>query len=124
MPSLVTSAITWLRHHRPWPVSRQGWQEAIGLGLLLAAAGVAGSVAGSLPPVAQLFVWVLLLATLAILARRGWFTLFGPVLPYDLVRNSRRNRYLLYRLYAYFILILVAMFLVAWIIRRREQQLV
>jgi ABC-type transport system involved in multi-copper enzyme maturation permease subunit len=52
--------------------------------------------------------WGLLLAALAVLLRRGWLKLFGPVLFYDLVRLARRGRYPLLRcLYALFLLLML-----------------
>jgi ABC-type transport system involved in multi-copper enzyme maturation permease subunit len=46
--------------------------------------------------------------------------LFGPVLFYDLVCTARRHRFVLYRIHAYCIIALVAMFLVSWIYRVRQ----
>jgi ABC-type transport system involved in multi-copper enzyme maturation permease subunit len=45
----------------------------------------------------QVIAWGLVLSVLAVLSRRGWLKLFGPVLLYDLMRISRRSRYFLLR---------------------------
>src|SRR5260370_183525 len=49
----------------------------------------------------QVAVWGVLLLILAVLSRRGWVKLFGPVLIYDAIRTGRRSRYIVLRcLYA------------------------
>jgi ABC-type transport system involved in multi-copper enzyme maturation permease subunit len=49
----------------------------------------------------QVAVWGVLLLILAVLSRRGWIKLFGPVLIYDAIRTGRRSRYIVLRcLYA------------------------
>jgi ABC-type transport system involved in multi-copper enzyme maturation permease subunit len=54
-----------------------------------------------LPPAALFTLAAALVLGLALLARRGWLRLFGPVLFYDLVRSGRRARYFVLRcLYA------------------------
>jgi ABC-type transport system involved in multi-copper enzyme maturation permease subunit len=45
----------------------------------------------------QLGLWGLWIVVLAILFRRGWIRLFGPVLFYDLIRTGRRTRNILLR---------------------------
>ncbi len=121
MASLLHSGFTGLRSQLTR--ARQSWREAVGLGLWLAAAGSAWAAAGWVPAELQVFVWSVLLVALALLARRSGFHLFGPVLLYDLIRNARRNRFLLYRIYGYFILILVTLFYVGWEVARREHKL-
>jgi ABC-type transport system involved in multi-copper enzyme maturation permease subunit len=57
-----------------------------------------------MPRAQQVVVWGLLGTTGAVLLRRAWLKLFGPVLFYDLVRLARRSRYALMRcLYAVFL---------------------
>jgi ABC-type transport system involved in multi-copper enzyme maturation permease subunit len=52
----------------------------------------------------QVAVWGVLGITGALLLRRGWLKLFGPVLFYELIRLARRSRYALMRcLYAVFL---------------------
>ena len=91
----------WLRQRTGWSNSRQSWEER--LGSLALATGVVCAVAyGSrLSAVQQVILWGLLLLATAVLLRRGWLKLFGPVLFYDMVRSARRGRYILVRcLYA------------------------
>jgi ABC-type transport system involved in multi-copper enzyme maturation permease subunit len=80
---------------------RQFWID-----LLLGLAVLAGAVAfwwhrSRLTSLQQLAIWSLFLLALAVLARKGWIRLFGPVLFYDAIRNGRRSRYTVLRcLYA------------------------
>jgi ABC-type transport system involved in multi-copper enzyme maturation permease subunit len=54
-----------------------------------------------LSAVQQVVIWGVLLVAAAVLLRRGWLKLFGPVLFYDMVRSARRGRYIILRcLYA------------------------
>src|SRR5947209_14590393 len=81
-----------LRRALRWSNTRQAWQERLG-----AAAVTAGVLAlvirgGSLTGWQRVGAWALLLLAVAILFRRGWVRLFGPVLFYDLVRSTRRAR--------------------------------
>jgi ABC-type transport system involved in multi-copper enzyme maturation permease subunit len=95
--SLASSCATWLRHNLAWSNSRQSWEERLGgLALLAAAVGLVWYSA-SLSALAQVFLWALLLVAAAVLLRRGWLKLFGPVLFYDMVRSGRRGRYILLR---------------------------
>ncbi len=101
MPLFLHVAIVWLRHKLAWSTSRQAWVErAAG-----AAVGGAGAavwwLGGRLAPPQQALLWALLLAGGAVLLRRGWLKLFGPVLFYDLVLTARRRRHAVLRcLYA------------------------
>src|SRR5262245_41234397 len=113
MASWLNASILWLRQHRP--------RVPISLGLWLVTAGGVWVAADGLPAVLQVFLGSVLLVALAVVARRRGWRLFGPVLPYDLVRNARRSRFLLYRIYCYFVFILVTCFFVAWELGRREQ---
>src|SRR5262249_5376530 len=57
----------------------------------------------------QMALYALLLVGLAVLLRRGWSQLFGPVLFYDLVRLGRRSRFFLIRcLYAAALLLILS----------------
>src|SRR5205807_2122923 len=53
----------------------------------------------SLSAPAQVLLWAQIVATAACLRWAGLFPLFGPVLIYDLVRTSRRNRYFFVRIF-------------------------
>ena len=59
--------------------------------MIVAAAGLV-VYAGDLPPWATILISACLLLVAAVLFRRGWLMLFGPILWYDLVRTSRRPR--------------------------------
>lgn len=50
-----------------------------------------------------------ILLALALLLRRGWVKLSGPIALHELVRTTRRSRFILNRLYAYFVLIMLAL---------------
>ncbi len=62
------------------------------------------------------------LLTLAVLLRRGWVKLSGPIALHELVHTTRRSRFILYRLYAYFILILLALCYCVWVVARVDPQ--
>lgn len=96
------------------PASREGWFECLSLALFGAAVLATWRWAGDVPIGLLGMGWVFLLGMFAFLARQGWFSLCGPVFFYDLVRTTRRSRFLLYRIYAYFILTLVGFFYMAW----------
>lgn len=71
--------------------------ELAGLGVALAA-GLALVVWGDgLGPVSYLLLWVVLLVTLALLARSVGPRLLGPVFLFDLIRTSRQTRYFVVR---------------------------
>jgi len=74
-----------------WSNSRQSWRERGAFVILLALAGAAWWYAGRLSPALQFAVWVLLLALLLLVLRRGWLKLCGPILFYELVRTARRR---------------------------------
>jgi ABC-type transport system involved in multi-copper enzyme maturation permease subunit len=111
MSSLVTSSAVWLRRYLPWSNSPHAWQERLGL-LFAIAAIVIGFLLGSHVNAGwQVLYWGFSLTTVAVLLRRGWLKLFGPVLFYDLTGLARRTRYFLARfLYAMFLL-----FVVCWV---------
>jgi ABC-type transport system involved in multi-copper enzyme maturation permease subunit len=91
--SLVKSSWSWLRQTVGWSNSRQSWEERIGLLLLACAVGGVWWFGRSLSAVQQLILVGVLLLAGAILLRRGWLKLFGPVLFYDMIRIARRGRY-------------------------------
>ncbi len=94
-------ALTWLLRNLGWSNSPQSWAERLGAVVLLA--GAAGAIAWreQLSAVQQVLSWGVLGVAAAVLLRRGWLKLFGPVLFYDMVRSARRGRYIVLRcLYA------------------------
>jgi len=94
--------------------SPQAWRERLGLGLLAGGALTLYLCADSFTLAQQVLLGGGLALGLAILLRRRWFTLVGPVLLHDMVRTARRSRFALYRLYAYFVLVLLAFFFAIW----------
>ena len=97
--SLAQSGVSWLRHTFAWSNSRQSWIERLGaLALALIAAG-AWKYTSDISPAVLVVLWGLLILAAAILARRGWLKLFGPVLFYDMIRTARRGRYFLMRVF-------------------------
>src|SRR5437879_3266377 len=117
MPALLDLCTAWVRRHLAWSNSRQSWQERLGVTGLLVLAGVLVWESPRLPLAVQSVLWGALLLTAAILLRRGWLRLFGPVLFYDLVRIGRRTRYFLLRsLYAVFLLALLSWIYYIWVV--------
>lgn len=111
MPQLVR-----LRNVLSWSNSRQSWQERGSLLLVIAGAAVLLWFRDRLALSRQVLLWGLLAALAAVLFRRGWLRLFGPVLFYDLVRIGRRGRYFLFRsLYAAFLLFLIVWMYLVWV---------
>jgi ABC-type transport system involved in multi-copper enzyme maturation permease subunit len=100
MTSLASDALEPV-HPKSASARKQFWIE-----LLFGLALLAGAVAfwwyrGRLTFLQQVAVWSLFLLALAVLSRKGWVKLFGPVLFYDAIRNGRRSRNILLRcLYA------------------------
>jgi ABC-type transport system involved in multi-copper enzyme maturation permease subunit len=92
--ALVQSS-TWLK--RLVGGSRQAWAERLGALVLLAGLLVVLVLGRRLSVEQQVVLWALLVLTAAVLLRRGWLKLFGPVLFYDMVRSARRGRYVLVR---------------------------
>src|ERR1700724_3482613 len=93
MPSFVASCTAWCRRRLGWSNSRQSWQERLAGALLLAGAVLLSWYGGRLPLSRPGILWGVLILALALLLRRGWLKLFGPVLFHDMVRTARRGRY-------------------------------
>jgi ABC-type transport system involved in multi-copper enzyme maturation permease subunit len=77
--------------------SRQAWAERLGALVLLAAVVSALLLGRRLSVELQVMLWALVVLAAAVLLRRGWLKLFGPVLFYDMIRSARRGRYVLVR---------------------------
>jgi ABC-type transport system involved in multi-copper enzyme maturation permease subunit len=86
-------------------------REGANLAFFLAMAGVLIAFRKSLPISWLIALWAFWLAGLAIVYRRGWDYLFGPVLLYDLVRTGRRTRNILLRC-AYALVLLLMLYTV------------
>jgi hypothetical protein len=84
----------------------RAWRECGSVLLVLAGAGALGWYGRLLPALAQVTLWSILGLTAAIVLRRGWLRLFGPVLFYDMTCLARRGRYFAMRcLYAGLLLV-------------------
>jgi ABC-type transport system involved in multi-copper enzyme maturation permease subunit len=105
----MSTVAAWFRRNFGWSNSPRAWTERLaGLALIT---GVVWAIwfGRRLPAVHQLLIWAALVLATAILLRRGWFMLFGPVLFYDMVRNSRRSHFVWIRcLYAALLLFFLA----------------
>src|SRR5207249_8967640 len=98
--------------------TQQAWRERLAAGGLLAGATALIGFADKFSLAQLVVLWGLLLAGLAALMRRGWLTLFGPVLFYDLVRIARRRRYIFIRcLYAVSLTLLLVWVYFIWSLR-------
>src|SRR5262249_48535068 len=104
-----------LRRGLPWSNTPQAWAERLAAAALLAAAAALAWWGAGLGLPQQFGLWGLLLLALAVLLRRGWVKLVGPVLFYELVRTGRRGRYLPVRcLYAFLLLSVLLFDYAAW----------
>lgn len=97
MPEPSQSLATWTRQHLVFSNSRQAWEDRAALLVLILGGGALLFFASGLPLSRQVLLWGFLLAVLAVLMRRGWLKVFGPVLIYDVIRSSRRTRYFFMR---------------------------
>jgi ABC-type transport system involved in multi-copper enzyme maturation permease subunit len=64
----------------------------------------------------QFVLWAVFLLLVAVLLRRGWLHLFGPVFVYELLRSARRRRTFVFRvLYAGGLLLLLSWIYLLWL---------
>lgn len=96
MPAIVQAGVREQRRRRA-PEVTQAWAELLAGTVVLAGAAALTWSADELPLSHAVLLWGVLLVAIAVLLRRGWIKLFGPVLFYDLVRTGRRGRYVLLR---------------------------
>src|SRR5690349_16124674 len=101
MTSLVHTCHLWLRRTAPISNSRQAWEERLGALISFAGIAVVWWYADRLPLWQQTCLWSLVIVATAVLLRRGWLKLLGPLFLYELARTARRNRYILLRIYVY-----------------------
>ena len=109
MSAFVRASLGTLRRTFAWSNSRESWRERGGVACLLT--GVFGVcwIRSRLSASQEVFLWASLGVAAAVLLRRGWLRLFGPMLFYDLLRIARRTRYFLLRgLYALALSLLLA----------------
>jgi len=115
MTAVLQSCLTWLQRNLAWSNSRQSWQERFGALLLLAGTVAVVWFGRHLSLSTQAALGCLLLVGFAVLLRRGWVKLFGPVLFYDMLRTGRRSRYVFFRtLYLVGLLLLLTWVYFSW----------
>lgn len=95
--SMAHAVSAWIRRTFGWVTSPQSWIEIFVVVALCAAAFGLWWFGAVLPALLQVILWGMLLLVTAILFRKGWLKLFGPVLFYDMVRSGRRGRFILIR---------------------------
>src|SRR5262249_15126732 len=119
MPVLVEISKAWIKQTFAWSNTRRAWIDRLAaLGLILAFVALCWF--GKYLSNAQIiFSAGLLCAVGAIMARRGWVRLFGPILFFDLVRTARRNRYFVVR-YLSLLTLFALLFFVHWSINFGE----
>jgi ABC-type transport system involved in multi-copper enzyme maturation permease subunit len=105
--SRVQISVAWVKQRLGWSNSAESWIErAVGAAIVLSA--VALWYAGSRLNLWQnVFLWAFLGITGAMLLRRGWLKLFGPVLFYDMLCTARRSRFFVVRCLYSMLLLLV-----------------
>src|SRR6266542_1982483 len=105
---------TWLGHRSAWP------ERIVNLTLLLILGILVLLTLRTLTFWQSILVWTIFLAALGICSQQGWLKLLGPVLFYDMLRTSRRNRYFILRmLYAGFLFFVLAyMVFISWVMER------
>jgi ABC-type transport system involved in multi-copper enzyme maturation permease subunit len=104
MSPFVQATRSWLKRNLTGSNTREAWEERLGVALILLGAVGIGWIHDKLTLAQELVLWGVLLMTTAVLLRRGWFRLCGPMLFYDLVRVARRTRYFYFRcFYAFFL---------------------
>ena len=115
MSPYLEATAGWLKRKLAWSNSRESWEERIGFVAILATAVVLGWFRNRLSLSQEVVLWAALVVALAVLFRRGWLRLCGPMLFYDLVRVARRRRYFFLRcLYALLLSLLLCWVYLLW----------
>src|SRR5690349_5133010 len=115
MSPYLEATASWLKRNLSWSNSRESWEERIGFAVILAAGVGLFSIRGYLSVSQEVVLWALLVSAMAVLLRRGWLRLLGPMLFYDLVRVARRTRYFFFRcLYALLLSLLLGWVYLVW----------
>jgi ABC-type transport system involved in multi-copper enzyme maturation permease subunit len=101
----------WFANHAAWSDRFVNLALAIGTGLLVWLTLAVQSFWLSIA------VWGLYIAFVAVGTQQGWLKMLGPVLIYDMIRTSRRNRYFILRMiYAGFLFFILSyMFAIAFV---------
>jgi ABC-type transport system involved in multi-copper enzyme maturation permease subunit len=103
----------WFKQNLAWSNTRRAWIDRLaGLGLFFGFAALLWF-SRRLSTTQIVVSSGLLCAAGAIMARRGWVRLFGPILFFDLVRTARRNRYFVIR-YVCLLTLFALLFFVHW----------
>src|SRR5438128_5818793 len=98
-PVAATAAVS--VHQKVSPERKQFWIELSLALFVLSSVAAIWWYQGGLTFLHKVAASSVLVLTLAVLSRRGWIKLFGPVLFYDAIRTGRRSRYIVLRcLYA------------------------
>jgi ABC-type transport system involved in multi-copper enzyme maturation permease subunit len=109
-PSDARRLAAWLRQELSPSVFRRAWRERLAVALVLAGAVLLAWRGRRLAGWQQVALWGALLVAVAVLLRRGWLKLFGPVFFYDLVRTARQGRtFLLRGAYAFALLVVLSL---------------
>ena len=89
MPRSLADGLSRLQRLLPWSNTRRAWLERLSLAGVAAAVAALAAFGGGLAPWQLVLVWAALVLVVAVLFRRDWLKLFGPILWCDLVRTSR-----------------------------------
>src|SRR6266852_1746996 len=115
MAPYLEATAGWLKRNLAWSNSRESWEELIWFAVIVAGGAVLCWIRCKLSLPQELVLWALLIIAMAVLLRRGWLRLLGPMLFYDLVRVARRPRYYFLRcLYALLLSLLLGWVYLLW----------
>src|SRR6266851_9603208 len=115
MSPYLEATAGWLKRNLAWSNSRESWEERIGFVPILAGAAALCWFRAQLSLSQELVLWAVLIVAMALLLRRGWLRLLGPMLFYDLVRVARRPRYYFLRcFYAVLLSLLLGWVYLLW----------
>jgi ABC-type transport system involved in multi-copper enzyme maturation permease subunit len=120
MSRLAPIFAAWMRHSFTWSNTTRAWQERIGFlfAVLAVLAGV--FLLRGVGAAGHVLFWSVVAVLIAVLLRRGWLRLFGPVLFYDLLTLARRTRYFVARSgYAAFLFAIIGWLWFAWSVSGR-----
>jgi ABC-type transport system involved in multi-copper enzyme maturation permease subunit len=118
MSPYLEATAGWLKRNLAWSNSRESWEERIGFVALAVSALALAWVRDRLSLSQEVVLWAALVVALAVLFRRGWLRLCGPMLFYDLVRIARRSRYFFLRcLYTLLLSLLLGWVYLMWYLK-------
>jgi ABC-type transport system involved in multi-copper enzyme maturation permease subunit len=118
MRSAVRACLHRLGQYLSRTNTRRAWAGRGGLALGLAAAVAAWWGGDRLTTAEQLLLAGVCLSAVALRFRRGFGTWLGPLVPFDLARTARRSRFVLHRIYSYFLLLVLGLLYFSWAVRR------